>query len=173
MMDAAAEARATITAAIERLTAAQARTETLAELLISRRIGPFRRAPKFFRLGEVWRLGVLMLEADGDGDARLFATGSVTRAADPRHPNLTSVSGEERRAVREAARKAGFGVGQTVNFDARPLPLDDTLGTADPLVLRDGVLLVRWNSGSPDSLAGFAPYVAERVELLVDPPDGT
>ena len=167
-MDAAAHARAVIADAITRLTAARARAETLAELRVPRRIGPFRRAPTFVRLGEVWRLGVLLLDAEGG----LFATGAVTRARDPRHPTFTSVSGEERRELREAARKAGFEAGQTVDYDAVPLPLDDTLGTVGPLVLRDGGLFVRWNAGSPDALMPFAAYLTERVELLANPPEG-
>ena len=164
---------AAITSAVERLSAVHARTETLAELRVSRRIGPVRRAPKFVPVAEVWRLGVLLLAADPHGNGQLFATGSVTRAREPRHPNFTSVSGEERREVREAARRAGFATGQTVDYDAVPLPLDDTLGTIGPLVLRDGELFVSWNaSRSPDSLTPFAAYLAERVELLADPPQG-
>ena len=166
-------AGAAIASAIDRLTAARARTETLAELRTQRRIGPVRRAPRFLPIAEVWRLGVLLLAADPHGGGRLFATGSGTRAREPRHPNFTSVSGEERREVREAARRAGFAAGQTVDYDAVPLPLDETLGTAGPLVLRDGEVFVSWNaSRSPDSLVPFAAYLAERVELLADPPQG-
>jgi hypothetical protein len=166
---AAADARAAIATAIARLTAAHARTETLAELRTPRRIGPFRRAPKFVPLAEVWRLGVLLLATDG----RLFATGAVTRAREPRHPNFTSVSGEERRELREAARRAGFAAGQTVDYDAQPLHADETLGSAGPLVHRDGELFVSWDaSRAVDSLIPFAGYLAERVELLADPPQG-
>lgn len=173
-MDAAAAARVAIDSAAQRLSAAGARTESLAELRTPRAIGPLRRAPRFVPVAEVWRLGVLLLEAaPGDGAARLFATGSVTRARDPRHPNFTSVSGEERREIREAARRAGFAAGETVDYDARPLPLDDTLGSVGPLVLRDGELFVSWNgTRSPESLRPFAVYFAERVDLLADPPVG-
>jgi len=184
-MDAAATARAAIAAAASRLSAANARTESLAELRVPRGVGPFRRAPRFVPIAEVWRLGVLLLSVDPDpgpdpgpghepgAAGRLFATGAVTRARDPRHPNFTSVSSEERRAVREAARRSGFAVGETVDYDAEPLPLDDTLGTVGPLVLRDGELLVSWNATrDPDSLRPFAAYLAERAELLADPPPG-
>jgi hypothetical protein len=172
-MDAASAAGAAIATAIARLQAAGARTEALAELRIPRGFGPFHRAPKFVRRGEVWRLGVLLLAADPIAGGPLFATGAVTRARDPRHPNVTSVSGEQRREVREAARRAGFGLGQAIDYDAQPLPLDDTLGRAGPLVLRNGELFVSWNgSRSPDSLMPFAAYLAERVELLAVPPEG-
>jgi len=172
-MDAAASARTAIASAAERLSAVGARTESLAELRIPRAIGPLRRAPRFVPMAQVWRLGVLLLESAPGEAARLFATGSVTRARDPRHPNFTSVSGEERREVREAARRAGFAAGETVDYDAWPLPLDDTLGAVGPLVLRDGALFVSWNgTRSPESLTPFADYLAERVELLADPPAG-
>jgi len=182
-MDAAATARAAIAAAASRLSAANARTESLAELRVPRGVGPFRRAPRFVPIAEVWRLGVLLLSAGPEADpdpgpdpgaaGRLFATGAVTRARDPRHPNFTSVSSEERRAVREAVRRSGFSAGETVDYDAEPLPLDETLGTVGPLVLRDGELLVSWNATrDPDSLRPFAAYLAERAELLADPPPG-
>jgi hypothetical protein len=172
-MDAAADPRTTIASAVSRLSAAHARTESLAELRTPRRIGPVRRAPQFVQVAEVWRLGVLLLAAEPDRTGRLFATGSVTRAREPRHPNFTSVSGEERREVREAARRAGFAPGQTVDYDAQPLPLDDTLGSLGPLVLHAGRLFVSWNATRAlDSLVGFDAYLAERVELLADPPPG-
>ena len=162
-----------IAEAIERLTAAGARTETLVELRTPRRIGPIVRAPKFTTIGEVWRLGVLLLAADPGAGGRLYTTGTVTRARDPRHPNFTSVSGEERREVREAARRAGFAAGQTIDYDAVPLPFDETLGSVGPLVVHDGALFVSWNaSRTPDSLVPFASYLAERVELLARPPEG-
>jgi len=177
VMDAAARARAAIASAVDRLTAAHARTEALAELRSLRRIGPLRRAPRFVRVGEVWRLGVLLLAADPAGGGRLFATGAVTRARDPRHPNFTSISGEERREIREAARRAGFAAGETVNFDAAALPLDglldDTHGSVGPIVLRGGGLFVSWNALAPESLAPFDAYLRERVDLLVDPPPGS
>ena len=86
---------------------------------------------------------------------------------------ITSVSGEERREIREAARRAGFAAGETVNFDADALPLDDTLGSVGPIVLRDGSLFVSWNALAPESLAPFDGYLRERVELLADPPQGS
>ncbi len=173
MTDAAASAaRTAIAAAVDRLTAAGARTEMLAELRIPRRIGPIARAPRFTAIGEIWRLGVLLLAPD-PGGGRLFATGVVTRARDPRHPNFTSISAEERREVREAARRSGFPAGQAVDYDAVPLPLDETLGSVGPLVLHDDALFVSWNaSRMDDSLTPFADYLSERVELLAEPRQG-
>lgn len=168
-MDAAARARAAIESAITELGSAGAPTETLAEHRPPRRILFVPRRAGFVNRGQVWRLGVLLLAADG----ALFATGAVTRARDPKHPNYTSVSGEERRELREAARRAGFGIHDTLNFDAVPLPVDDTLGSVGPVVLRGEELTVSWNgSRSADSLRPFADYLRERVELAVRPPEG-
>jgi hypothetical protein len=169
-MDAAADARAAIGIAITELTTAGARTEQLAEFVPPHRRMLIPRPASFRRIAAVWRVGVLLLTDAGD----LFATGSVTRARDPKHPNYTSISGEERQRLREAARKAGYGEHDTVNFDALPLPLDETLGTLGPLVAGgDGALLISWNnSRTADSLVPFANYLGERVELLAHPPQG-
>ena len=169
MTDAAAQARAAIASALTELGSSGARTETLAVYRPAHRTLLIPRPASFVTIGPVWRLGVLLLAADG----ALYATGAVTRARDPKHPNYTSLSGEERRELREAARKAGFGIHDTVNFDAAPLPLDETLGTVGPLVLRDGELTVSWNATrAADSLRPFADYLRERVELAARPPEG-
>ncbi len=169
MMDAATAARDTIATTIAELLAAGANTETLAEYRPAHRTLLVPRRASFTTIGPVWRLGVLLLDVDG----AMFATGAVTRARDPKHPNHTSVSGEERRQLREAASKAGFGLHDTVNFDVTPLPLDETLGTIGPLVLRDGALTVSWNARrTPDSLRPFADYLRERAELAAHPPEG-
>lgn len=169
MTDAAAHARAAIDSAITELGSSGAPTETLAEYRPPHRTLLVPRRASFLTRGRVWRLGVLLLAADG----ALFATGAVTRARDPKHPNYTSVSGEERRELREAAGRAGFGIHDTVNFDATPLPFDETLGTVGPLLLRGDELLVSWNaSRTADSLRPFAAYLRERVELAARPPEG-
>jgi hypothetical protein len=169
MTDAAAAARRSIEIAITELGSSGAPTETLAEYRPAHRTLLIPRRASFVTRGPVWRLGVLLLAADG----ALFATGAVTRARDPKHPNYTSVSGEERRELREAAGRAGFGIHDTVNFDAEPLPFDETLGTRGPLLLRGPELMVSWNaSRTPDSLRPFADYLRERVELATRPPEG-
>lgn len=169
MTDAVARAREALASAIAELTAASARTEILAQYRPPHRRLLIPRSASFVAIGPVWRLGVLLLRADGG----LFATGAVTRTRDPRHPNFTSVSGEERRELREAAGRAGFGEHDTVNFGATPLPFDDTLGSLGPLVLRGGELAVSWNATrAPESLRPFADYLRERVDLAVHPPEG-
>ena len=155
--------------AVATLTVTAARTETLAVYRPPRRTLLVPRRASFVEVGPVWRLGVLLLGSDG----ALFATGSVTRARDPKPTNHTSQSAEERRELREAALRAGYGPHDAVNYDAIPLRLDATLGTLGPLVLREGQLTVSWNgSRTSDSLRPFAGYLAERVDLAVHPPEG-
>lgn len=122
-------------------------------------------------VGRAWRLGVLLLAADGT----VRATGSVTRAVPPGHPGHVAASTEERRAVRAAAFRGPFPPGSTVHFDAPEIALTvaGLNGATGPLFLRDDRVLVRWSvSASDDAARDLAPYLAERVALLLDPPQG-
>jgi hypothetical protein len=40
-------------------------------------------------------------------------------------------------------------------------------------VIRDDEVLVRWSPAQPDALMPFERYLADRVDLLARPPDGT
>lgn len=169
-MDGEEQAAASIQAAIGRalaaLRAGNAPTEALARFEPARRVALlFTREPRMVPLGRVWRLGVFLLADDGT----LYATGSTTRAVNPRHPGYQSVSAEERRGYRAAAFRGPFPEGETVNFDARPIDMDAASlpETGGPLVLRDGRPLVRWSPTAGE--AGLVPvegYLAERVALL-------
>jgi hypothetical protein len=122
-------------------------------------------------LGRVWRLGVVLLTPDGE----LLATGGITRAVEPGHPGHVALSVEDRREHRAAAFRGPFARGETVNYDAVPIPLTaEALRTgAGPLLLRDGRVLVRWSASLGDDAAvPFAPYLTERVDLLLHPPEG-
>jgi len=112
--------------------------------------------------GRVWRLGVVLLDRDG----RLFATGSVTRAAEQRQHGYTSVSAAERSAVRALAADA-FAPGEVVNYDAELLTLDaGRRNSFGPLrISDDGDVLVEWARGG--GLVDFEKYLAERATLLV------
>ncbi len=78
-------------------------------------------------------------------------------------------------AYRAAAVKGGIAEGETVNFDASPIDLDELAraGTSGPLVLRDGQVHVRWSATQADALTPLERYLADRVDLLAHPPAGT
>jgi hypothetical protein len=171
---AVARARDAVDRAVRELAAASARTETLAEYVPERRVLGLPRAPRMTAIGPVWRLGVLLLDADG----RLYATGRVVRAERPARRSVIAESVAEHRAYRAAAVKGGIPEGTTVVFDARPLLLEaDALAAGqDPLVLADGpdgvIVGVRWNPAFADATAPLEAYLAERAELLAHPPLG-
>lgn len=149
--------------AAARLAAAGARDEALAEFVPERRAYGIRRRPRMRPLGRVWRLGVLLLDADG----AFLATGEVTRATPPGHPNFQSASGEARRAHRAAAFAGPFARGEVVNFDARPI---DPEAPAEPILVEGDRVFVRWSpAGAP---APLDAYLEERVALLAHPPEG-
>lgn len=177
-----ANARAAVDAAAARLRASGARSEVLADFVPERRVLGLPKAARMRCLGRVWRLGSLLVAADDDATALapLFALGRVVRAEPPARRSVVANAVAEHRAFRVAAVKGGIAPGETVDFDATPLRLDGTDWDASadasasaapsPLVLRDGELLVRWNPAQPDALAPLGRYLAERVELFVDPP---
>ncbi len=154
------------------LSAAGARDEALATFQPSRRVMLIKRAPVMVPMGRVWRLGVILLDAD----ARLYATGLTTRVLEPGRPGFQSLSAETRRMYRGAAFRGPFERGETVNFDARPIPVqgDELRGSSGPLFIRGSRALVRWNTSAGDDAAvGLEAYLAERVGLLISPPEGT
>lgn len=161
--------RAAVDEAVARLSAAGARDEALAEYVIPKRVLGIQRAPQMVPRGRVWRLGVVLLSPDGT----LYATGEVTRAVEPKHPNNQAVSQEVRREHQIAAFKGAFEHGETVNYDAVPIDLGalDRGEPSWPLFVHDGAVLVRWSPASGAS-APLDRYLSDRVGLLVDPPAG-
>lgn len=169
--DAVAAVRALVRRTAAELAAAGARDEALAEFVPAHRVLLLDRSARMQPLGRVWRLGVVLLAADGS----LRATGGITRAVEPGHPGHMAVSVEDRREHRAAAFRGPFARGETVNYDAAPIPLEvEALTTGrGPLLLRDGRVLVRWSASlGDDAAAPFAPYLVERVDLLLHPPEG-
>lgn len=140
-----------------------------------KRLGILPRPATMRPLGDVWRLGVLLLDTDG----RLYASGRATRAEPRGRAGYQSQSREERRDLAAAALRGGYPSGTPVNFDAIPLTLEWALRAAGsdatcPVGFTDDALRVRWNRGA--SLQGaptLAQYLDERVRLLVDPPLGS
>jgi len=180
MTDAAADpvarAASAVARAVSQLSLSEARTETLAELAPGRRVLGVTRAARMTAIGRVWRLGVLLLDADGG----VFAIGRVVRAERPARRSITAEAVAEQRALRAAAVKAGIPEGETVNFDATSVDFEALARDAasGPLVLSsDGEggleVFVRWNPAQSDALISLDRYLADRVGLLLHPPQGT
>ena len=171
--------RAALQDAAIRLAAQGARTEALAEYVPARRVLLVPRGERLRSAGRVWRLGVLLLAADAQREAaasvtgpRVYATGSVTRSHEPGRPTYQALSAERRRQLRVAAYRGHFEPGESVNFGARAIAIDETLvGASGPLFVADGRALVRWSSAT-DAVTDFAGYLADRVSLLAEPPSG-
>lgn len=144
-----------------------ARDETLADYVAERRTLGIPRAARMVPLGRVWRLGVLLLTADG----RLFATGRAVRAERPARRSTPAAAIAEQRALRAAAVKGGIAEGETVNFGAVPIDAAELArtGASGPLVLVGDVVFVRWSPAQPDALTALDRYLGERVELLAHP----
>jgi hypothetical protein len=173
--DAIARARALLAEAAAELAAAGARTELRVERLTPRPVLGIRRSESLRATGPVWRLGVLLLDADPSRRGVVYATGAIVRATDPGHSALQSVLAGERRELRVLAQRAHLPDGATVNVDAPALDLD-AVPVPDPLTIgpvdgRDEVL-VRWTPHSASQPIPLAAYVADRVALLRDPPPG-
>jgi hypothetical protein len=149
--------RDAIAEAVARLVAAGARTEVLMRWRTGRRVGPIRRPDALEAVGRVWRLGAVLLDAEG----RLYTTGTVIQAQPLRFDNHQSNRAAERRELRAAVEKAGVAPGETVDVDAVEVDPDD---------LRE----VSWDgSGDPGTLVPLARYLRERADLLADPPEGS
>ena len=161
--------RAVLSWALRQLDLHSVPMEKLAEYLPARKTLGIERRAKMVHIGDVWHLGVFLLNEQGV----LFEYGESTRAVPPGHPGHVSVSQEVRRAYRDVAFRSGFPEGSVVNFNATVIELDiDRLRVdAGSLFVKDGAPFVRWRAGvSDDDAMPFEAYVAERLELLVNPP---
>ena len=122
---------------------------------------------KLQTVDRVWRLGVLLLGREG----ALYATGTTLRVTEPRHPNAQSRLADDRRELRAIALRSGIPGGETINLDARDIALAELGAASRPVARTDAGLAVQWSSAS-DQLTPFASYLAERIALLIDPPEG-
>lgn len=168
-VDAAAleRARELLRSTAARLADAGARDEALARYEEPAAVlGIIQRRPTMRQLGRAWRLGALLLQADGS----VWATGTSTRVTEPGRPQHHTASVELRRAYRAAAIQGGFPIGETVNHGIAPIALDGSLiGGDGPLVIRDGQAWVRWGRDAPVPLER---YLDDLAELLLHPPQG-
>lgn len=113
------------------------------------------RAPRIVRAGEAWHLGVLLLTRDG-----VLATGEVLRAAEEVRRGYTAESARARADRRAQARRGGFGEGQIVHVGWAEL--DAAAAESGPLVVVDGVPMVRWSAGG---VMPLETYLDEQIEL--------
>ncbi|MGH3706288.1 MAG: hypothetical protein ACRDT9_16745, partial [Agromyces sp.] len=104
-----------------------------------------------------------------------FATGRVVRAERPVRRSTPAAAIAEQRAYAAAASKGGFAEGETVNFGAVPVDPVELVrsGASGPLVVVGDELFVRWSPAQPGALTPLGRYLADRVELLANPPSGT
>lgn len=167
--DAAAveRARQLLRRTADRLAAARARDEALARYEEPKAVlGVILRRPTMRPMGRAWRLGALLLQADG----AVWATGISTRVAEPGRPQHHTASVEIRRAYRAAAIQGGFPMGETVNHGVVPVALDASLiGGAGPIVVRDGEAWAHWGRDAPVPLER---YLDDLADLLLHPPQG-
>lgn len=160
------EIRASAGRAVDRLVDAGVADEALARFVRRKRVLGLTRAPVMLPIGRVWPLGVLLLGHDGE----LHATGKITRAVPAGYPGYQSPGVEVRRGYRAAAHAGKFAEGDTVNFDTRPIPLDEVDEASTPLFLDGDRPRVRWNSTNPGQSRDLDAYLDDRVGLLVDFP---
>ena len=162
-----AEAAAVLAALLQRtvadLEARGTHDEALGTVKAGRGLGPISTSTKMVNAGRAWRLGVLLI----DRDARLYETGSVTRAIVPlRAVTNRSAEAEARRDDRRAAARGKFPEGEVVNFDYSPIDLSAAAlaGGRGILSLQDGIVMVRWHATDPPRR--LDTYLADRLGLL-------
>lgn len=163
------EARAVLNSVHAQLVTHSPPTEQLAELVVPNAFLGIQRSGRLKRLGEVWHLGIFLMDADGN----LYRAGETVRAEDIPHTEHNSAYKAERRQIAYAAFKAGYSPGTVVNFGAARIDLDSgSLSHATSAVfVRGRDVFVRWRSGAADAEAVlFKDYAAERLDLLLNPP---
>jgi hypothetical protein len=166
------EARAVLGSARTQLVKLSPPSEQLAELIVPNKFLGIRRSGRLRRRGEVWRLGIFLIDADGN----LFRAGETVRAENLPHTDHNSAYKAERREIAYLAFRAGYSPGAVVNFRAERIDVDvDSLSNpTGPLFVRGRDVAVRWRIGAPDVEAVLLKvYVAERLDLLLNPPVGS
>lgn len=170
LASAAASALRACEAMAAQLSAAGAPSESLAEYVAPRRVLLMPRPARMLPVGDVWRLGTLLLGTDG----RLHSLGAATRARERGRASYQSESREVRRDIAAAALRGGYTVGTAVNYDTHELELTPAsiaaLGADDPIGFAAGEVRVRWRPGAPlDGGPTLEAYLRDRVELLLRP----
>jgi hypothetical protein len=146
---------------------AEAPREALGELIVPRQVLGMGRSPRIIRRGAAWHLGVLLLTEDD-----VLATGDIVRARQEARRGYAAESQRQRALLASAARRGGLAEGEIVHIGWTRLDPDAVDGgtASGPLALRDGVPSVRWSAAG--GYMSLETYLAERVELLLNPPAG-
>jgi len=148
---------ALLTSAVAQLRAAHVADEALAELRLAQRVGPITRPMRLVPAGRAWRLGEILLDAD----ARLYSTGSVTRALTPKDFAANKSRAEEdRRELQRAAVRGRFAAGEAVNFGYAPLTIGD-----DRLPIVDGTPTLHLQHAA----VPLEAYLADRIRFAINP----
>jgi len=165
------ETRSVISWVLTQLDRFEPPLEQLGEYVPSSSFLGFTRRAKIRNLGEVWRLGIFLMNRDG----LFLRAGESTRVVETSHVAHVSAYRAERHQLMDAAFRGGFPAGSVVNFNTRPVLLDvDYLAApGSSLFTRGPHTFVRWRTGSSDDEAMlFSVYMAERLALLINPPRG-
>ena len=165
------EIRAVLSWVLTQLVTFEAKTEQLGDFVPAHKVLGFPRRARMLRVGEVWRLGIFLIDRDGT----LLRASDNTRVVESPHIAHVSAYRTERHELMDSAFRAGFPAGSIVNFNATTLMLDaEGLAVpAHPLFRRGPHAFVRWRAGASDADALlFETYMAERLELLLNPPQG-
>lgn len=112
-----------------------------------------------------WHLGALLVGAD-----EVWATGDIVRARSEMPRGFTAESQRRRAEIAVEAHRGGFVEGEAVHVGWTPVDLDavDRGESSGPLSMAGGVAMIRWSpAGAP---APLDRYLAERIDLALDPP---
>lgn len=158
--------RGLLAAARQRLADAEVVPEALGRPAAPGRL--WRRAPRIERVGAAWRVGALLLTADGD----VLAVGEVVRAQPEARRGYTAESARARAQQRAAASRGGFAAGEVVHIGWRRIDLEAAARgeAAGPLTVVDGVPCIRWSAAG--DLMLLEAYLAERLALALERPQG-
>jgi hypothetical protein len=165
------ETRAVLSWVLTQLVTFKPPFEQLGDYIAPSKFLGIQRRGRMMKIGEVWHLGVFLMGTDGT----LFRAGETIRSEDSFHAGHNSAYKVERREYANAAFRAGYAPGTVVNFNTARISLDiESLATpTGPLFVRGRNVYVRWRTGAADDEAVlFKDYMAERLELLLNPPAG-
>ncbi|PWD51660.1 glutaminase [Serinibacter arcticus] len=145
--------------AVGRLRAGGVAPEVLGERRIPRRVLGVGRGARIEAVGEAWRLGGLLLLANGT----LAVPGESVRTEAESTRGYTAESARRRAGLREEARRGGIPPGVVVHLGWRVVVVGE-----EPLTMLDGEVGLVWTAGAPAVPLGR--YLTERVTLVLERP---